>query len=71
MTMRSDLIIALRQHILKWGVTQAVATRRLEVTRPCLNDLLQGRIVTFSLDALVDLAGKAGLVVRLNIDPTH
>jgi len=68
MTMRSDVIIALRQHILKWGVTQAEAARRLEVTQPRLNDLLQGRIAKFSLDALIDLAKKAGLVVRLNID---
>ena len=71
MTMRSDLIIALRQRILKWGVTQAEAARRLEVTQPRLNDLLQGRIVIFSLDALVDLAAKVGLVVRLIIDPSQ
>jgi hypothetical protein len=32
-----------------------------------LNDLLRGRLTRFSLDALVGLAGRAGLVVRMKI----
>lgn len=68
MTMRSDLLIALRQRIVTWKVTQAQAARRLQVTQPRLNDLLRGRISKFSLDALVELADRAGIHVRLRID---
>ncbi len=68
MTMRSDLLIALRQRIAGWKVTQAEAARRLQVTQPRLNDLLRGRIEKFSLDALIDLADRASLQVKLRID---
>jgi predicted XRE-type DNA-binding protein len=68
MTMRSDLLIVLRQRIGTWKVTQAQAARRLQVTQPRLNDLLRGRISKFSLDTLVELADRAGIHVRLRID---
>jgi predicted XRE-type DNA-binding protein len=67
MTMRSDLLIALRQQVQGWDVTQAEAARRLQITQPRLNDLLRGRIGNFSLDALINLAGRAGLTARLDI----
>ena len=51
-----------------WKVTQAEAAHRLGVSQPRLNDLLRGRIANFSLDTLINLAGQAGLVVRLDID---
>ena len=67
MTMRSKLLIAIEQQVRSWHVSQANAARRLGVTQPRLNDLLRGRIQNFSLDALVDLAARAGLNVRLDI----
>lgn len=67
MTMRSDLLIAIRQRVGTWKITQAEAARRLQITQPRLNDLLQGRIAKFSLDALIELAGRADLRVRLQI----
>ncbi len=67
MTMRSDLLIALQGRIGGWKVTQAAAARRLQITQPRLNDLLRGRIDKFSLDALIELAGRADLRVRLQI----
>lgn len=42
MRMRSELMIAIREAVAEWGVTQAAA-RRLEVTQPRLNDLLRSR----------------------------
>jgi predicted XRE-type DNA-binding protein len=39
----------------------------LGLTQPRLNDLMRGRIDKFSLDALVNAAGRAGLTVRLQI----
>ena len=67
MSMRSSLLIAIEQQVRGWNVTQAEAARRLGVTQPRLNDLLRGRITNFSLDALINLAGAAGLTVRLEI----
>jgi len=67
MSMRSDLLIAIEQRVRSWNVTQSEAARRLGITQPRLNDLLRGRITNFSLDALINLAGAAGLAVRLEI----
>jgi predicted XRE-type DNA-binding protein len=67
MTMRSNLVIAIEQRVRSWKVTQTEAARRLGITQPRLNDLLRGRIMNFSLEALISLAGQAGLRVRLDI----
>ncbi|CDN46891.1 MULTISPECIES: helix-turn-helix domain-containing protein [Neorhizobium] len=67
MSMRSALLIAIEQKVRNWNVTQKDAAARLGITQPRLNDLLRGRIANFSLDALVELAGKVGLSVRLDI----
>jgi predicted XRE-type DNA-binding protein len=48
-------------------LTQAQAADRLGLTQPRLNDLLRGRINRFSLDALIGLAKRAGLTVRMEI----
>jgi predicted XRE-type DNA-binding protein len=68
MRLRSELMIAIKQAVKSWDVTQAAAARRLEVTQPRLNDLLRGRINNFSLDALIVLAARAGLAVRMQIE---
>ncbi len=68
MRLRSELMIAVRQAVATWGLTQTAAARRLEVTQPRLNDLLRGRINNFSLDALILLAPRAGLNVRVQIE---
>ena len=67
LTVRSDLMIALDQTVERWNVTQKAAAARLGISQPRLNDLLKGRISKFSLDALVDLATKAGLSVTVKV----
>jgi predicted XRE-type DNA-binding protein len=67
MRLRSDLLIAVQQAVASWGVTQVAAARRLGISQPRLSDLLKGRISKFSLDGLVELATRAGLVVRVDI----
>jgi len=67
MKLRSSLMIAITEAVSAWHVTQMEAARRLGVTQPRLNDLLRGRVGRFSLDALVALAGRAGLVMHLAI----
>jgi predicted XRE-type DNA-binding protein len=68
MRLRSELMIAIRQAVAAWSITQAAAARRLEVTQPRLNDLVRGRINNFSLDALTVLAARAGLDVHMHIE---
>jgi predicted XRE-type DNA-binding protein len=65
MKARSDLLSILVDRVKSWGVTQETAAARLGVTRPRLNDLMRGKISKFSLDALVNLATAAGLVLEL------
>ena len=63
--MRSDLMIRIVQFHRKSGMTQASAAKALGLTQPRLNALLTGKIGQFSLDALVNIAARAGLNVRL------
>ena len=58
MTLRSDLMRAIRRQVQTWGGSQTAAARRLGVSQPRLNDLLRNRINKFSLDALVTLASR-------------
>jgi predicted XRE-type DNA-binding protein len=67
MKARSDLVLALRETVEGWEVTQAEAARRLGITQPRLNNFLRGRLDKFSLDALINLAAQAGLAVRVEV----
>ncbi len=67
MKARAEMMIAIRETVATWGLTQAAAAKRLGLTQPRMNDLLRGRINKFSLDALVNVAMQAGLAVRVEI----
>jgi predicted XRE-type DNA-binding protein len=67
MKARAETMIAIREAVAEWGVTQAAAAKRLALTQPRMNDLLRGRINKFSLDTLIDLAMRAGLAVRVEV----
>ncbi len=67
MRLRADLLIALRDRVASWKVTQADAAKRLGVSQPRLNNMLQGRIESFSLDMLTKLACRAGLRVEMKL----
>jgi predicted XRE-type DNA-binding protein len=68
MKARSDLMMAVVRKIVDcWKGTQAEAAKRLGIARARRNDLLRGRIDKFSLDALMDLASRAGLSVHTKI----
>ena len=51
MKARAEMMIAIRETVAAWGLTQARTAKRLGLTQPRLNDLLRGRINKFSLDA--------------------
>lgn len=63
--MRADVIVRIVQFYRQSGMTQAAAAKALGLTQPRLNALLKGKIGLFSLDALVNIASRAGLNVRL------
>ena len=49
------------------GSSQREAAKRFGVTQPRLNDLLRGKIDKFSLDALVNMLGHAGMRVEMKV----
>ena len=63
--LRSTLMMRIEDWVEASGLTQAAAAKVLGLTQPRLNALLKGKIGLFSLDALVNVASKAGLSVRL------
>ncbi|WP_374942454.1 helix-turn-helix domain-containing protein [Sphingomonas sp.] len=65
---RSELLSALKARVRAWNLSQELAAARLGITRPRLNDLLQGKMAKFSLDALVNLATASGLAVHIHVD---
>jgi predicted XRE-type DNA-binding protein len=67
MKARSDVLTAIRKVVDGWDVTQAEAARRLGINQPRMNDLLRGKIDKFSLDALMNLAARAGLSVQVKV----
>ena len=52
------------------GVTQREAAALFNVSQPRLNDVLRGKIDKFSLDALVNMLGKAGMRVEFRVRPS-
>jgi len=67
LALRSELMIRIGEFVKGSRLTQAQAAARLGLTQPRLNALLKGRIDQFSLDALVNVATRAGLHVALKV----
>ena len=65
--LRAELMMRIEDYYRKSGMTQTGAADALGLTQPRLNALLKGKIDLFSLDALVNIAHRAGLNVRLVI----
>jgi predicted XRE-type DNA-binding protein len=63
MKVRSALMMSIRSFISSQDLTQAAAAKVCQITQPRMNDLLNGKISKFSLDALVNIATTAGLRV--------
>lgn len=67
MKLRSVLMMALKDHIARTGMSQAQAARLFGVTQPRVSDLMRGKIDLFALDALVNMAAAAGLRVEMRV----
>lgn len=67
MKLRSVLMMALKDHIARTGMSQADAARLIGVTQPRVFDLVRGKIDLFGLDALVNMATAAGLHIEMRV----
>ena len=65
--LRSELMSRIERYGRSSGLTQKACAARLGVTQPRLNDLLKAKIDKFSLDALVNMLGHAGMRVELKV----
>ena len=67
MKLRSVLMIALKDHITRTGMTQTQAAQLFGITQPRVSDLMRGKINLFALDALVNMATAAGLRIEMHV----
>ena len=67
LSLRAELMTALRKQIADRHWTQAEAAERLGVSQSRVSDLVRGKYEKFSLDMLVTLATRAGRTVRLQL----
>jgi predicted XRE-type DNA-binding protein len=67
MKLRSNLLMALKNHITRAEMSQAQAAALFGVTQPRVSDLMRGKINLFGLDALVNMAMAAGLRVEMQV----
>lgn len=67
MKLRSSLMIALKSHLTRTGLSQTQAAKLFGVTQPRISDLMRGKINLFALDALVNMAATAGMHVEIRV----
>src|SRR3546814_16598043 len=65
MKLRSVLMTALEQHIVRVKMSQAEAAKLFCVTQSRVSDLMRGKINVFGLDALVKMAAAVGLRIEI------
>lgn len=67
MRLRSVLMMALKNHLTRTGMSQTEAAKLFGVTQPRVSDLMRGKINLFALDALVNMATAAGLQIEMHV----
>ena len=65
--LRSSLMLALKRHIVREGLSQIEAAKVFGVTQPRISNLMRGKIELFGLDMLVNMLAAAGLRVTLQV----
>jgi predicted XRE-type DNA-binding protein len=67
MKVRSELMMALSEHIKSHHLSQGDAAKLFGVTQPRVSDLMRGKINLFGLDTLINMAAAAGLHVEVRV----
>ena len=65
--LRSRLMLALKRHIEREGLSQIEAAKVFGVTQPRISNLMRGKIEVFGLDMLVNMLSEAGLRVTVQV----
>jgi predicted XRE-type DNA-binding protein len=63
---RAEVALALIEEIER-SLTQSRAAALCRVTQPRISDLMRGRLELFSLDTLIDMAGRVGFQVGIKL----
>lgn len=66
---RADLMLDLRNYIESQGWTQEQAAAFFGETQPRISNLINGEISRFSVDKLLNMLGRAGMQVRVEVLP--
>lgn len=66
--LRADLMASLRQTIEARNWTQAQAAAEFGISQPRVSDLMRGKWDKFSLDMLLALVVRAGLLPRIELE---
>lgn len=66
---RADLMLDLRNYIELQGWTQEQAAAFFGETQPRISNLINGEISRFSVDKLLNMLGRAGMQVRIEVFP--
>lgn len=64
---RADLMLDLKQYIQEQGWTQEQAAAFFGETQPRISNLMNGEISRFSVDKLLNMLGRAGMHVRVEV----
>jgi predicted XRE-type DNA-binding protein len=67
MKLRSVLMMAIKDHIVRTEMSQTQAAKRFGVTQPRVSDLMRGKINLFALDALVNMAAAANMRIDMHV----
>lgn len=65
--LRAQLMDALEVYISRERIIQKEAAKRFGVSRPCVSELVNGRISKFTIDKLVKMGARVGLSTRMTI----
>lgn len=66
---RADLMLDLKNYIESQGWTQEQAAAFFGETQPRISNLMSGEISRFSVDKLLNMLGRAGMQVKVEVLP--
>ena len=66
--LQSSLIHKLQNYIAQNGLTQAAAAKKLGTTQPRISEIKNGKISVLGLNALVEMASRAGIEVAFRFE---
>ena len=66
---RAQLMAPLERYVRERRITQEEAAEELGTTQARISDLVNGKIQSFSIDALINMLDRAGLAVDVDVRP--